>query len=159
MSRGEHASITTKGRANQVALIRVCDVTFEPGEVETAPISVGGQQIAEMDLGPNGRKLVVEAVLAALEPFTAGAAAATKPRPAPTATQPVDTEDPEEVDSTGDGADLRLSLSAEDRAACRAWGKRNWRRIGLEEEPANRGQISRQLAEEWDRAGRPDPRG
>lgn len=154
---------------------RVCDVTRQPGDVEDVAVAVG-DRTWNLDLGPGGRKLVEEAIDAAirsltdddpdrgdlapvvLDPVAAVAApaervrrprkaAATKKAAKKAAAAPADERDA-----------LRTSFTADERDACRVYGQRHFRALDLPRSPGRSGQISRQLAAAWDDAGRPDLR-
>ena len=159
-----------------MAWTRVCDVTHLAGDVEDVAVAVG-DRTWNLDLGPGGRKLVEEAIDEAIRALTGDVAdrgdlapvavddppvaavaapakrvpqprkAATKKAAKKAAAAPADERD-----------ELRTSFTADERAACRLYGQRHFRVLDLPRLPGGSGQISRQLAEAWDAAGRPDLR-
>jgi len=147
--------------------VTVCDLTREEGDVAKTPIMVGDLTVAEMELGPNGTKMVEEAIRAALEALVDEAPARGVQPLAPPArsrrqTQPQPDDDEADDEAGGDpvtvdGVELRLTFTTEERARCKAWGMRHWRTpaVALPKPPAKNGQVSRRLAEAWVAAGRP----
>jgi len=157
-----------------VAWTRVCDVTHLAGDVEDVAVAVG-DRTWNLDLGPGGRKLVEEAIDAAIRALTDGVAdrgdlgpvalddppVAAVAAPAKRVPQPRKAGAKKKAAKKAAAApadELRTSFTADERAACRLYGQRHFRVLDLPRLPGGSGQISRQLAEAWDAAGRPDLR-
>lgn len=133
--------------------IRVCELTDEPGAV-IVPISVGSRRW-HVDLSDNGLKLLLELLL----PVTSkGILVSLEGDDDPTVDEPDTQPDPT---PPGSDEDDSPKLTAEERAAARAWGRKtaNWRRCGLTGPPGDRGTLHGALIEGWIRAGRPVPMG
>lgn len=157
---------------------RVCDVTHLAGDVEDVAVAVG-ERTWNLDLGPGGRKLVEEAIDAAIRSLTgdvadrgdlapvvvdhppvAAVAAPAKrvPRPRKAAATKKKAAKKAAAAPADERDELRTSFTADERAACRLYGQRHFRALDLPRSPGRSGQISRQLAAAWDDAGRPDLR-
>jgi len=156
-----------------VAWHRVCDVTHLAGDVEDVAVAVG-DRTWKLDLGPGGRKLVEEAIDAAIraltgddpdrgdlapvvvdDPPVAAVAAPAKRVPQP---RKAGTKKAAKKAAAAPADELRTSFTADERDACRVYGQRHFRALDLPGPPGRSGQISRQLAAAWDDAGRPDLR-
>ena len=154
---------------------RVCDVTHLAGDVEDVAVAVG-DRTWNLDLGPGGRKLVEEAIDEAIraltgdvadrgdlapvvvdDPPVAAVAVPAKRVPRPRKAAATKKKAAKKA-ATAPADELRTSFTADERDACRVYGVRHFRVLDLPRPPGRSGQISRQLAEAWDAAGRPDLR-
>ena len=140
--------------------ITVCDLTHEEGDVAKTRIMVGDRMVVEMELGPNGAKMVEEAVRDAIASLVGGADRGVQ-QFARTQPQPDDDEGDEEPAGIGT---VRGSTELDDaeREVCRAWGQGltpgAMRRLNIKP-PAARGKLARSLVQAWAEAGRPPARG
>lgn len=132
---------------------RFCELTDEP-DAKIVPITVG-PFTWHVDLSTNGLKLLLKE----LHPITskgtlisAGGDEDALDEDEPETDQP--DPDPSPADGPADDAST-ATLTDEERPAARAWGERNWRRIGLKRKPGPMGPIPLAVKQDWIDAGRP----